>query len=380
MCFTVAKNIKIKMYLDMVLGSIIRRRSRLIVLLTSLIICTATVSAVVNLYMDIDSKMKKELRAYGANIMIVPGNGEFMPKTMDKKIIGFFDRKNIAGYSAYLYGFTKIENEKYVITGVDSKQFRKLNPYLKIENGRIDLSGNKILAGKNVASKLYLEPKSDVVIGEQKIRSKFNVSGIIESGGVEDDHIFMSMENVRKIINNKTDINAIYVSYISDNKTITDIVNKINKKYQDVEAAPIRKISQSEGNVLSKVSFLITLVVLSIFISTLFCAGITLMSMIMERRKEIALKKAMGATNKLIFNEFLGESVFIGIIGGTFGWIIGAIIVQFLGKSTFNSFVNIRAGTFILSLIIAIMVMVISSVFPLKLVSKFKPAVILKGE
>lgn len=376
----VDKNIKIKMYLNMVIGSVIRRRSRLFVLLAALIICTATVSAIVNLYMDIDSKMKKELRAYGANIMIVPSNGEFMPKTMDKKIMGFFDRKNIAGHSAYLYGFTKIENEKYVITGVDSEQFRKLNPYLKIDKGNIDLSGNKILAGKNVASKLYLEPNSNVTIGEQERKNKFIVSGIVESGGVEDDHIFSNMENVGKIIGNKTSINAIYISYISDNKTITNIVSRVNKKFKEVDAAPIRRISQSEGKVLSKVSFLIMMVVVSIFVSTLFCAGITLMSMILERRKEIALKKAMGATNKFIFNEFLGESVIIGIIGGTFGWIIGVIIVQFLGKSTFNSLISIRAWTFILSLIIAIIVMVVSSVFPLKLVSKFKPAVILKGE
>ena len=53
-----------------------------------------------------------------------------------------------------------------------------------------------------------------------------------------------------------------------------------------------------------------------------------MMAMVAERKREIGLKKALGAENGLIIGEFLGEGVLLGFIGGVLGVLLGFEFAQ----------------------------------------------------
>ncbi|MCQ6278771.1 FtsX-like permease family protein [Bacillus sp. EB600] len=88
---------------------------------------------------------------------------------------------------------------------------------------------------------------------------------------------------------------------------------------------------------LGKIQNLIRLIGMIIFVITILTVSITMISMINERRKEVGLKKALGASNKLLFLEFLTEGVIISIIGSTFGITAAFYIAQLIGNSVFHA-------------------------------------------
>ena len=71
----------------------------------------------------------------------------------------------------------------------------------------------------------------------------------------------------------------------------------------------------------------VLLVTVVVLLLTLVCVGTTMTEVVSERRREIGLKKALGATNRNIAGEFFGESCMLGFIGGIIGTGCGYLLL-----------------------------------------------------
>ena len=98
----------------------------------------------------------------------------------------------------------------------------------------------------------------------------------------------------------------------------------------------VKRVTQSQDTVLSKLTALILLVNVVILILTIISVSTTMIAMIAERKKEIGLKKALGAHNKEIIMDFIGESVLLGLVGGFIGVILGFEFAQRVSLSVFG--------------------------------------------
>lgn len=116
---------------------------------------------------------------------------------------------------------------------------------------------------------------------------------------------------------------------------------------------------------------LVTLAGLSVIIGGIVLMNIMLIS-VNERTVEIGLRRAMGATRKDIFIQFLNESLMVtlsGIVmGGGLGWIISAILANFRDLSAGNSW-----GLFILIVVFALLIGTFSGVQPARRAAKLQP-------
>lgn len=103
------------------------------------------------------------------------------------------------------------------------------------------------------------------------------------------------------------------------------VVEKIHKIAPEVAAIPPKKLIQEVENAM----MLFTLIMLCIGFISSVVAGLliinTLVMSILERKKEIGIKMAIGASKAQIIGEFIGESAVIGVIGGLIG-ITGGLI------------------------------------------------------
>ncbi len=371
--------LKLRMYLRLLKRAVTKRKSRMIISLLAISLGAAVISALVSVYYDMGVKMRKELRTYGANVVVAPSpKNNFISTRELESVMDTLPKDNLIGYAPYIYGVVRTGDSRLVAAGTDFTQVKKVSPYWHVQ-GQWPDSDNSILVGIAAARQLGVETGDSIVImaEENKQWLKAEVTGVVETGGTEDNQIIMSLNKAQHLFDKKGKINISYASIIGDAETVERWTNDLES---DLRVEPVKKISQAEGKILERIRSLVYLVVIIILGSTLLCVTTTAMAMIMERRQEIALKKALGADNKSIIYEFLGESTILGLLGGAAGWAIGFGLAQGIGLSVFNSLVSFRWQVIPAVLATAVIMSCVACLIPINKALSVEPAVTLKGE
>lgn len=127
----------------------------------------------------------------------------------------------------------------------------------------------------------------------------------------------------------------------SDNYPIETTTTRIKKilstnhriSSEDKEDFTIRTQEDAIG-ILSSVTSIMTVFLTMIAAISLIVGGIGIMNImlvsVIERTKEIGLRKALGATNRDILQQFLWESIVLTVAGGLIGIISGALLVSII--------------------------------------------------
>jgi putative ABC transport system permease protein len=103
-------------------------------------------------------------------------------------------------------------------------------------------------------------------------------------------------------------------------------------------------------------------------------------AVVAERRKEIGLRKAIGASDASIIKEFMGEGVLLGLSGGILGSILGFIFAQTVAVHVFSGSITFRPLLIPITILASIVVTALASMSPIKSATSVDPALVLKGE
>ena len=106
----------------------------------------------------------------------------------------------------------------------------------------------------------------------------------------------------------------------------------------------------------------------------------TMMAVVTERRKEIGLKKALGALNKEIVKEFICEGFLLGFIGGVLGVILGFVFANNVSLSVFGRAIAFQWGLIPITIIVSMIITAIACVLPVRSAVSIEPALVLRGE
>lgn len=397
---------KRKMYLKMILSSLIRRKSRMFVALLAVVIGATIMSGLITIYFDIPRQLGKEFRSYGANFVCLPNEGKITQQDYDK-LKTLIKDKNVVGIAPYRYETTKINQKPYILAGTDMDEAKKNSPFWYIE-GQWVKNGDEdnVMVGKEIAKTLGLSigdkikvegvkhgksaVASSVSDSAQKSKEKntgddfyeasLTVKGIVTTGGKEESFIFLNLEKLNKIVEDDTKIDSIECSIESNHVELEKLAKDINKQIPNMIGSTVKRVTQSQDTVLSKLTALILLVNVVILILTIISVSTTMIAMIAERKKEIGLKKALGAHNKEIIMDFIGESVLLGLVGGFIGVILGFEFAQRVSLSVFGRTITFQYLLIPVIMLISVLVTTIGSMIPVRKAIEIDPAIVLKGE
>lgn len=392
------------------------RRSRVAVALLSLTVGAAVAAAMLSVYYDAGRKMSRELRTYGANVMLSPaaGNDFISQATMDQITKTSWDAE-VEGAAPFLY-IVAMEGpvsdpSRVVVVGTWPDAARKLSPWWKVDGNwisdmsdqshcivgarlakqfgiavgqRISLSYGAVAAGGSTESAAAALPGSPAAAaGPQNSASRnsstFDVAGILTTGGAEEDQILVSLAAAQKLSGLNDRLSAVAISAVGDTHQIELLAGEMNSRLNGVRADLVRQIAEGEGRVLNKLRLTMLSITLLMLAAASLSVTTTLASLIMERRKEIGVMKAIGANETGLLRLFLFELALLGVGGGILGYLAGLLAAQPIGRSLFGVGVAPRIGVLAIVMGISLLIALLSGLVPIRRIREIRPALILSG-
>jgi putative ABC transport system permease protein len=373
---------KYKLFSKMVLRALFHRKIHTIVALLAIILGTSVIGGLVNLYYDINEKMSKEFRAYGANMIVYPSDQQTQIK-MDKleQISTKIPEKKIMGLAPLQYSVVQIDDKPVVLVGTWLDQMKKVSPYWNVDGAWISDKNHikEAMIGVNIAKKYDIKSGTMITFSNQsKQNYSVKVTGIVSSGGKEDNQIFVNTK-LAENISKKQEADIILLSLLEKGSKLEKVSNELQETVPDIKVQPIKQMEKSEEKMLLKIQRLIRLIGIIIFVITILTVSTTMISMMNERKKEVGLKKALGASNKLLLLEFLAEGTLISLIGSTLGIIAAFYLAQLIGRSVFNAEISFQAIIIPWTYITALIIVAVSFFIPVRKIMEVDPAIVLKG-
>src|SRR5205807_2464522 len=161
--------------------------------------------------------------------------------------------------------------------------------------------------------------------------------GTLHTGGDEDSRIFFPMDDFTAWTGIQPSIAEVSVPGSS-----TDVVAAIERlkatpQFGKFDVQPVRQIVEAETRVLGKARFILLLSTIAITLTVALCVLATLTASVLERRKDYAVMKALGSSQRAVNAIFLGETFSLATVGAVAGFAAGCGLAMWIGRADFHA-------------------------------------------
>src|SRR5579863_1464113 len=361
------------MFLRMLTRAAVLRRGRAASALLAMVVAAAVATAMLNLYVDVQAKLRKEFRNYGANIVVVGKDGQPLPYA-----IGEVDAA-LAGHGlavpfAYVVARTS-DGQSVVVAGTNLDQVRKLNHWWSVTEW--PSASLDALVGFRAAAVVSPQGKP-FELSFQGRSVHLNPAGTLRTGAAEDSRIYLSLKDF--VDWTSVQPSTIEIAASGSPEELSALIQELTQALPSAEVRPIRQIMEGEARVFGKTRSTLAIASVLIVVTAALCVLSTLIGWVFDRRRDFAIMKALGASESLIGGFFAAEAAALGAIGALLGFVIGVGIAAWIGRANFHAPVVPRFNVFPFVLAGSIAVALISAVLPIFLLRRVQPAMILRGE
>ena len=164
-------------------------------------------------------------------------------------------------------------------------------------------------------------------------KASFEVIGVIEETGVsETDNIVLVPLTTMNELEEEQNFQYAYVE-VTDAEIAESVAEDINMEIDDVFAISLKGLARQLSDALGTINLAVMGIgAVSAIVAGLMITVVMIMS-VTERKREIGIMKAIGATEGMILKQVLQESGIIGLTGGILGVVVGwsgALMMQVL--------------------------------------------------
>lgn len=427
------------MFATMLFGAVFRRKSRALMAVVATLVGAATLFCLAAICIVVPQQMSDEMRAYGANIIVTPLAGEWKNGIDRAMVLHTNDMvlaKGAMRFATYRYENVRINAAPYVLAGVDVSAVKSLNKHWNVD-GAWPSSGN-VMVGRDVASAMGLKIGSRIAIAyragdnssdshkpAQKLEGKsqgnqadnqadnqvenqtdnqtdkssqkklvegrvstdimdthgttFRVCGILDTGDAEDSMLYATNADLRALTGVKR--GADVIAYSSSAPNVDAVVRSINDMTSmRVRAQQVTKVTAADTGIIAMLRSLFWIVSLVVLALMMVGVSTTISSIVQQRRNEIGLRKALGASAKSIGIEFTAESGLYGFIGGIAGTAVGYGFARLLASMVFARDLSVNWWLVVFSIVFSVAASCVAALPPVLRASKIDPAIVLREE
>ncbi|HKA24179.1 MAG TPA: FtsX-like permease family protein [Candidatus Eisenbacteria bacterium] len=399
-----------RLFLRMVSGSLWRRRDRVWIALGAVAIGISVGAGLLLVSRDVERMVARELRVYGPNIIVRPRSEEAASGLRDVRVGAVHSRETFSAPAAswpndtvtpqgpvrsesalsLLYGSARAQPnpmrwETVVVAGTDLAKLQQM--YTGWSYRRAAAGGANrvpIFVGSDAAKRIRVAPGDTLFLrplaeGGEPVHA--TVAAVFQAGASEDGIVYAPLDAAQRLFALPGRVSVVLVRASGSPPAIDAAIARGWLAGDDREAAALRRLTGAARELLGRLRALLTAVTAFALITASLCTMSTLTDLVLERRREIALLKSLGAGRGDVVLLFLTEAGLLGLAGGLAGFVIGAVAAQVVGASVFHTAIRIDfARVLPEALLLAILVTLVSSLPPVRYALALDPARALRGE
>ncbi len=362
------------MFLRMLVRAAILRRGRAASALFAMVVAAAVATAMLNLYVDVQAKLRREFRNYGANIIVVGRDGASLPPDALAHVDSVLAGRGIAAPFGLVVARTG-DGQPIVVAGTDFERVRQLDRWWSVSNW--PSASQQALVG--VRALPAVAPKNQAFdLGFKGRTLQVSPAGTVQTGASEDSRIYISLADF--VAWTGVHPSTIEIAASGSPEEIASIMNQVTQAIPAADVRPVRQIMEGEARVLGKTQATLLAAAALIILTAALCVLSTLMGWVFDRRRDFAIMKALGASGRLLNGFFAAEAAVLGATGALIGFLIGIGIAAWIGRVNFHAPVVPRLSVLPVVLAGSMAVTLLSAILPISLLRRVQPAVILRGE
>ena len=369
-----AKSPHTSMFVRMLVRAAVLRRGRVASALFAMVVAAAVATAMLNLYVDVQAKLRREFRNYGANIILIGKDGVSLPANALAQAETVLAGRGVLAPFALVVARTG-DGQPIVVAGADFDRVRQLDRWWSVSNW--PWAPQQALVGVRALS--VASPRNqpfDLEFQGHTIR--LTSAGTVQTGAAEDSRIYLSLPEF--VSWTGVQPSTIEVAATGSPEEIAAIMDQLEQAIPTADVRPVRQIMEGEARVLGKTRATLLAAAALIILTAALCVLSTLMGWVFDRRRDFAIMKALGASDRLLNGFFAAEAAALGATGAIIGFVFGIGIAAWIGRVNFHAAVVPRFSVLPFVLAGSIVVTLISAILPISLLRRVEPAVILRGE
>jgi putative ABC transport system permease protein len=284
---------------------------------------------------------------------------------------------------------------------------KSIAPWWQVEGGWPDeqrLDGPApALVGRVLARRLGVEPGDALALEVEGARVPLlaTVSGILDAGGFEDDHVYVPLARLQQATGTAGQVDRVLVSALVLPGDAPPMPNpaedleayerwtcrpyaftvglEIESAIAGVTARPVAQLVRGEGRLVDRLNLLMLLLTGAALTAAILGVMSTMVASVVDRTGEIALLRAVGASNADVARLFLGEALAVSAAGGLLGLALGWALAQLVGRGAFGTAVAVQPLLAPAALALAALVCLAGAWLPLRKAARVDPAVTLRA-
>ncbi len=360
------------MFLQMMLRSSLRDRARGVLALLAVGVAAAVATALLSLYADVESKLHKEFRAYGANVIASSDSG------FSAGQLARINQSLPAGSRSapFAYAVAKTADQSAVIVAAtDFGRARQLNGWWDVSAW----PGQRGEALLGVRARRQLAPENapfGLTYGGHTLR--LQAAGVLRTGSDEESRVYISLADFEAWTGQQP--NVVEIAIPGSATGISGAISGLRSALPGVRVQPVRQLVEAEASVLTKTRGALLGATVVILALTTLCLLATLSASVLERRKDFAVMRALGASRGTLHALFLTETTAFALVGSALGITVGLAVAQWIGQANFHAVVTPRWSVLPAVLAGTLVATAAAAIVPMFMLGKVQPATLLRGE
>jgi putative ABC transport system permease protein len=315
-----------------------RRPSRTLLLLAIFTLGVMSIVALYQVSQVVGHSLEKKLSTFGANILVSPGTeslsvsyGGFHLGDMLFDVQPLHEEETVKAIQSIelddrisviapkLVSMTSFKQMAVAVVGVRWQEEQAIKSYWAAD-GAFPAKVDEILVGSQAAAKLGISVGDSIKL----MNEQFNVSGILfETGGDDDTVILMDIESLQGLTNRPNEVSFIEVAALCSGCPIDDIVGQMRGQLPGAEIKALRNVVTQRMASIDFVQRLVLSISIVLLITAAAMVGLSMLSAVNERKKDIGLLRSLGYGKAQVFLIFCIEAGLIGMIAGLIGYLGG---------------------------------------------------------
>lgn len=429
------------MLFKMIRGVLFHQRGKMLLIAFTIALGASLATGMLNVMWDVGDKVNRELKTYGANIVVKPKDSSLLSDIYEvgegeQLNASYLNEEDLPKLKTIFWAFNIVDFTPFLETTVTLPSGQTVeavgtwfNHHLSLPTGEeLDAgvanmrswwdvtegewldeadpnSKTGVMAGTLLAQQEGWQVGDKVTLQGSASEQTVTIKGIYDAGGDEDMQLYAPLDLVQALSDREGKVASIEVSALTtpDNELakraarnpgalssrdyetwyctayVSAICYQIQEAIPNAVASAVRQVADSEGAILDKTQLLMILITALSLIGAALGISNLVTASVMERAKEIGLLKAIGAKDRSITGVIMVEILVTALIGGVVGYFLGFGFAQLIGRSVFGSAIEMKAKVIPLVAALITLVTLAGSLPAIRMVLRLRPAEVLHG-